>query len=149
MDKILEKLCELVRLCETRLGKVNAEKAQNAADRATNVKTGKANAEKEGYLKDENAALDRKKLIVSTVAEAEQIKKNASKLGDAVKTGREKLERDQSVHNDKVRNENKDIDRRKEKCAKDRKKLDRDRENYKAEVVADVTRNIKKEKNKK
>ena len=149
MDKILEKLCELVRLCEIRLGKVNSEKAQNAADHSTNEKNKKANEEKDGYLKSESEALDKKKLIVSTVEEAELIKKNASKLADGVKTDREVLERDQKVHADKVKNENKDIERRKEKCSKDRKALDRDRENYKAEVVADVTRNIKKEKNKK
>jgi len=146
MDKILEKLCELVRLCEIRLGKVNSEKAQNAADRATNTKDKGTNAEKDEFLKRENASLDRKKLIVSTVAEAEQIKKKASKLLEDVKTDREILERDKKAHSENVAREKKDIEFQKKKVAKDRKSLDSDKENYKEKVMAEITKNIKKEK---
>ena len=146
MDKIVEQLKELVGVCQVRIKKVDAEKAQNTADRATNKKNKEANAEKDESLKRESAALDRKKLIVSTVAEAEQIKKKASELGNAVKADREKLDRDQKVHAEKIESDNKDIERKKGKCAKDRKALDRDAENYKDKIMAEITKNIKKEK---
>lgn len=142
MKEILEELGNLIGICESRIKQNDSEKSELASLRLNLTTQKEEQAETEKYLKDENEKLTRKKLIASTIAEAESIKKKASVDADSIARQREILERDQKTHNEKVSNENADIDRKKKKMLKDREDLDREKEGYKEKLRREITKNL-------
>lgn len=144
MEKILELLNEVVRVCDVRVRKVDAERAQLASLRGNLNQQKTAQEEERLHLKDENEKLKRKNLIADTLAHAEQILKEASGKSQGMKIDRDALERDKRVQADRVKNENIDIERRKKKIANDSKALEKDKATYKDKIVQDFTKNLAK-----
>lgn len=146
MKEILEKLNNLVGVCETRIKKADSERSELASLRL-NLNTQKEEqADTEEYLKEENAKLDKRNLIASTIAEAEVLKKKASEKSASLDADREALEKKIKVQEDRIRNENADLERRKEKLAKDVKILNQEKETYKDKMIREITKNIAKNK---
>jgi len=150
MKEILEKLYNLIGICESRIKQNISEKSELASLRLNLTTQKEEQSEMGEYLKGENETLDRKKLICSTLAEAYAIKKKASEMANSIKSEKETLEKDQKSHNSKVANDNRETERQREKAAKERKGLESDKKTYKTEILAEIAKEqkIKDMKNK-
>lgn len=144
MQEILKKLNDLVGICETRVSKLDKERAEVASQREANEKTSKILSTRLSDIEKREKALKDSDDVLVTLHQAKDLVREANeekgKLGDL----RGKLEEDIKKHEKTV----KDFEAWKEdqqaKMAKQVKEIEAKAKNYKKEVMDAVVKEAEK-----
>ncbi len=142
--KLIEHAKEIVHLLKVRLSKVEAEKISNQKQKEGNDAKTKELADLEVSLKKREAAV---KDIEDVAAERKRLEEVARK-NEADQTtltrGKAKFEEDKKAYEEKKANEEALLAKRQKELEAGQKKLDKDRESYRQEVIDEVTKNLGK-----
>lgn len=144
MQEILKKLNDLVGICETRVSKLDKERAEVTSQREANEKTSKILSTRLSDIEKREKALKDSDDVLVTLHQAKDLVREANeekgKLGDL----RGKLEEDIKKHEKTV----KDFEAWKEdqqaKMAKQVKEIEAKAKNYKKEVMDAVVKEAEK-----
>lgn len=117
MQEILNKLNELVGICETRVRKVETERSELFALRGTLNAQKESQADQAKDIKNQNKELDQRKLLVKTVDEALAIFKATMEEKKRLKAFADDLDLQKSEHAKKMEEDKSEIQRQKDKCA--------------------------------
>ena len=138
MKLITDKLLELITTCETRVAKVEKEVEANKSLKATLDAQQKSINDQRKALDADRKAMKEKKIVVSTIKEANRTKSEAVDLKATVKKEVAELEAQKKLYKKEHDTNMADVKRRQEKIDVAWKKLDREKKSYKAEVMAQI-----------
>ena len=141
MEEILKRLCELVRICESRVKKLEHESSELSALRGNLNKQKDDQDAKEKDIKAQEDSLSKKKQVVKTIEEAQGMIKQAGEEKKRLKAEWDSLEDKKSQHEKKVKDDMADIARQKEKISAMSKETEEKAKNYRVEVMNEILKN--------
>ena len=144
MQTILTKLNELVGICESRVSKLDQEKAELAGKRATLESQRKSQETEQESIKAQNEALDKRKLLVKTIDEAKASLKANAEESKRLKVQSDEFDKKKSDHEKKMAEDRAYIEDQKKKCAAMNAETERKAKEYKKEVMAEILKNSEK-----
>lgn len=145
MEEILKKLVELVRVCESRVTKVQSESAELAALRFNLNKQKDDQDASEKNVKAAEDALAKKKQVIKTIDEAQTMIKEAGDVLKRLKADSDALVEKEAKHEKRVKDDLAEIQRQKDKLAVMSKETEEKAKKYRQEVMDEILKNsIKK-----
>lgn len=141
MQKIVKKLEELVGICEARVSKTNSEREELAALRIELNKQKEVADERDKNLDVREEQLRSLEVIGMSLHEAKQLVAEASDLKKQHKAKLDDLEVQKSNHDKKMVDEKAEIERQKEKIAKQNKETEENARIYKQQVMDEIIKN--------
>ena len=146
MQKILEKLQELVGICEVRIKKIEIQQAQLASDRATFAKDQEDHKEAVAAHAKFEAEMKKKKSVVATLDEANRILAEASETKKKLNEELSSLDAQKKKHAEKIADDKADIERQKDKLAKQFHELETQKKNYRKEIMDAIAKEVEGKK---
>lgn len=138
MQEILKKLNEVVGVCETRIQKLDTEKAEVASERARLKNQKEVQDAEQKRIDSENEALNKRKNIVKTLDEAMIILKNNSDERKRIKAESDNLEKRKIEHAKKVADDTAEIERKRKKLSDMNAETEKKAKDYRIEVMKSV-----------
>lgn len=138
MQEILKKLNEIIGVCETRVKKTEATQAELATLRLNLNRQKEEQEAEDKRLKTENAELDKRKLLVKTIEEARALLRDNLEEKKRLKAQSDELEQQKSNHLKKMKDDQADIQRQKDKLAVMSAETEKNAKEFRDQVIKQI-----------